>query len=155
MSGRKLKKKNDTSPPANPRFGQLWYDTTTKTIRKWDGQHWASEVRPGETAKTRAAASPITRLIKRIEKELGYTTTVPADQVDIRKTTRHGLRFEFVDRKGISVMFEMHDVLCTPCEISELLDAPELHVEVTGRSFQDVHGVRLIIISTTKVVNHE
>lgn len=99
--------------------------------------------------------APVTRLIQRIERELGYTTTVPADQVDIRKTTRHGLRFEFVDRKGISVMYQMHDVLCTPCEINELLDAPALAVEVTGRSFHEVNGERLIIITVGKADSHE
>lgn len=150
MSGRKLTKKNDDSPPRDPKYGQLWYDTTTRTIRKWDGQHWATEVKPGETAKARAMASPIVKLLQRIERELGVKCTVPHDQVDIRKMSRHGMRFQFVDRKGISILFGMHDVLCTLCEISELLAAKALTVEATGLTFQNVHGERLVIIGVEK-----
>lgn len=147
MSGRKLTKKNDNAPPRDPKYGQLWYDTVTRTLRKWDGQHWATEVRPGETAKTRAMASPIVKLLQRLEREVGYKFTVPLDQVTIRKTTRHGLRFEFVDRKGIGILFGMHDVLCTPCDIADLVAAATLCIEVTGRAFQEVNGERLIIIT--------
>jgi len=152
MSGRKLKKKNDNAPPKDPRFGQLWYDVVTRTMRKWDGASWATEVKPGDTATARAKASPIARLIERFGREHPYKVSVPSDQVQIRKMSRHGMRFEFVDRKGISILFEMHDVLCTPCEIDELLAARALAIEISGQAFRQQHGERLIIISVAKEI---
>lgn len=50
MTGRKIKN-SDTSPPANPRIGKLWYDAMTGTMRKWNGKDWTTEVKPGEIVK--------------------------------------------------------------------------------------------------------
>ncbi len=50
MAGRKVSKAKDPGPPTNPRLGQLFFDTATKTIRKWNGKNWGEELRPGEIA---------------------------------------------------------------------------------------------------------
>ena len=51
MSGRKIRPGDDPGPPKNPRIGQLYYDSMTETMRKWNGKDWTTQVRPGQIAK--------------------------------------------------------------------------------------------------------
>lgn len=49
MTGRKIRSgQSEFSPPENPRIGQLFYDSMTSTMRRWNGKDWTTEVRPGE-----------------------------------------------------------------------------------------------------------
>jgi hypothetical protein len=53
MSGRKIKTRNDdTRPPQEPKYGQLWYDPVLCKVRAWNGKEWA-EKKPGDVAKER------------------------------------------------------------------------------------------------------
>jgi len=45
-------KRDSFSPPKNPVIGQLFYDSMTGTMRKWNGKDWTEEVRPGELSVT-------------------------------------------------------------------------------------------------------
>lgn len=148
MSGKKLTKRNDKGLPKNPRIGQLWYDSWTRTMRQWNGDNWVTEVRPGDIA--RVAGAPIRKVLMRLTAELGYAYTVPVDQVTLKRVTRHGLRYQFTDKYGASILAGKNEMLCTICEVDELADAGELQVEISSRAFEELHGERLIILSIGK-----